>query len=321
MNEITATDSRRLAGTRSSDTVLKMVVGQGFGDASAKIVVEVSNGKRDGDEPKWTSTAGNLWSTNGDDFASWDGNPSSDITASLEGDSKTVKIETRTSVEVTKTIADKNKASIKDTVDKIEGWLDFINGAERKAGLTFAGKIEVSSQAVDFYNDGERFGEKQKITGGVSASLGELNIEKEWPTSVPGIKGIIGFNIKTLSFGASASATYDESKPDPWDDPFSGQGKIEAGVVASFGGAVGIPGGATVVKLQGDVGVSASGTSDLRLQGKEVKMKNKFKASPITWDITAKWQLAVEFELFSLQGEWGQGVEHEGQEETIYTFN
>lgn len=269
-------------------------------------------------EPSWSSSFGNLQATDGDTYATWDGNDTSTVYANAAGGNSSVIIEIVSPVKQSVTW-NKSTSGVQEFEDKINEWLTKFG---KKTTWQFGGGIEVSGERCDFYNDGSRTGYKAKASGSVSASSPEINADF---ISIPlgwGVSLTPTAKIEPFSVNGSVSFSFNETQSDPWVNPVTGS------VGVSSGGKAGI-------KLQWGpnvANVNGTGTGSISIDGKLNFDRENREIRIASGDIEiGKLTLSYSTNIQLLGGSWtfasgkhdvwdGEKLKIPGLPKTIYTI-
>lgn len=317
ITSVEATDSRGLAGTRSSTSTLKMVYGDDTTQSPAASLQATPEGTLKEEEPNWTSSAGAL--TPSELSASWIGTSTSTIDASAEGGGAGVTVEVVNSGKQEIKI-DKKTSGVEDIEKKLNDWMTVFG---KKSVWQYGGEIKIDYQRCDYYNDGSRTGWMANASGSISASAPAIVID-HWP-SFPigyGLSVKPTASIKPFTVGGGLSFGYDERKGDPWSDPLSGTITVSSGaeagatlqwgpdvinVHATFTGSIDIKGEAKFDNQQRDIRVQ-SAKLDIG------KLKLKYEANAQLWNAT--WTFSTgEYEIWD-----GVNLEAPGFPVTVWTI-
>jgi hypothetical protein len=287
------TDSSTHAGNRKSRGTLLCVKRDGGISLNAVAGIDDDNGT----QPTWSASVGSI--TGNGASASWSGTDSSSITASLSG--KDVSADLSVSPENKRNfkLFDKDQATVKKTIDDFNS---LISKLGYKQGLVASGSVELDISNVDYYNDGEKLGVKAAATGTVTASLGNLSVDIEIPTTVAAIKVIGSASLDLQEVSVSATGAFDESKQNPWG--LTGQLSWKAGVSASAGIAVGLPAGANLLTISATGSSFVKITGDVKGKDRNVVISGNVEAKAlevtgkVTWELGFKEDLAVGTKVF-----------------------
>lgn len=314
VDSLTATQTGGTAGSRKSDSNL-IIVRPKTGTAAADLLAKLSGPKPD-DQPKWSGTG--VVGKDGDVAAKWSGTSSEKLTATAPGGTSSVRITVMDVVVAKRKILSKDHATISGVIDTVN---KFIKALKFEKGIVVEGEIGVEITGVDYYNDGERVGNRSSLYGTCSASLGKLNVSLEIPTSVPAIKIVAEAELDALSFAAKAECIIDDSKEEPIERPLEGSITLSSGVSASFGAAIGIPRGATLLLAKATGSTQISGGGKFEMSGRTVTMAASVSAAALKVEGKVQWQAGITVTLAKGEATFGEGLDKSWDPVEIHSFD
>lgn len=314
VDSLTATQTGGTAGTRKSDSNL-IIVRPKTGTAAADLLAKVS-GPKPNDQPKWSGTG--VVGKDGDVAAKWSGKSSENVTATAPGGTSSVRITVMDVVVAKRTILSKDHTTISGVIDNVN---KFIKALKFEKGIVVEGKVGVEITGVDYYNDGERVGNRSSLYGTCSASLGKLAVSLEVPTSFPAIKIVAEAELDALNFTARAECIIDDSKEEPIERSLEGSITLSSGVSASFGAAIGIPRGATLLLVEATGTTQISGGGKFELNGKTVTMAASVSASALKVEGKVQWQAGITVTLAKGEATFGEGLDKSWDPVEIHSFD
>jgi len=231
------------AGTRSSDTLIKIVgkseTGAASPNASISLLAESAGVRLDHTEPTWSGH--NVTGIPGSFSANWTGGAAPiDSEPKATAHDSSVKLNIKHYAPLKSTIKiSKESSGTKNITEQINSWLTKYS---KKPIWVLEGGVEGELQRCDFYNDASKIGWKVKLDGYFTVKAPGFSVDSyvpDLPTGIPGLywKPIAAFD--PFNFSGKASGVYNDEKNAPWVVPFSGvvtgQLSVKAGAKLGIG--------------------------------------------------------------------------------------
>jgi hypothetical protein len=311
ITELVATQTGGNAGTRSSSSTLKIVTN----DKGTAVLAALGKCTKPADQPTWSGD-GLLNAAVGSLTANWEHNSTATIQANASGGGKSVTVELFRDEKVSKDLINADTATIKDAIDKVNKYIDKIGF---KKGLTASGKVTLSSENVDFFDDGSRIGNKSELKGSAKFGIGELTASIAGPTMIPGVtwKGTASISLNEPSI--SGSGAWDESKAVP-NQNIEVSGGIKAGIKGKAEVALGIPKLVDALTVEGtgesSVGVKVIG----KLEGRDLYMSYEAEGNALAVRGAVSWTLGIDYTFAEIKHDFGNFLNYKSPKVKIYTI-